>query len=99
MDVSKKCSALREAEWAGPNINVAPLCLTCPGRQWLGPFSVHGSGEQIFGADEQVPKGGCGPCPKNTLWTRELRKSFKRNVRPYVCRAGRAELLMSLRSA
>src|SRR6516165_6711761 len=24
-----------------------------------------GSNEQIFGADEQVPKGGCGPRPKN----------------------------------
>src|SRR5262244_2057930 len=31
----------------------------------LGPFSVHGSGKQMFGADKQVPKGGCGLCPKN----------------------------------
>src|SRR5262249_10076977 len=22
----------------GPNSDVVPLCLTCPGRQWLGPF-------------------------------------------------------------
>src|SRR5262245_36860041 len=35
-------------------------------------FWCHGFNEQIFGADEQVPKGGCGPCPKNALWTREL---------------------------
>jgi hypothetical protein len=33
---------------------------------------VLGSNEQIFGADEQVPKGGCGRCPKNTLWTTEF---------------------------
>jgi hypothetical protein len=39
-----------------------------------GAFSIHGFNEQIFGADEQVPKGGCGRCPKNTLWTRKLRK-------------------------
>jgi len=38
----------------------------------VGAFSVYGSGEQIFGADEQDPKGGCGPCPKNALWTSEL---------------------------
>src|SRR5215471_21135051 len=25
-----------------------------------------GAYEQISGADKQVPKGGCGPCPKNT---------------------------------
>ena len=31
-----------------------PLCLTCPGHQWLGPFSVHGSDEQIFGVNEQI---------------------------------------------
>src|SRR5215468_11818952 len=24
----------------GPNSDVVPLCLTCPGRQWLGPFPV-----------------------------------------------------------
>jgi hypothetical protein len=28
---------------------------------------VLGSNEQIFGADEQLPKGGCGRCPKNAL--------------------------------
>jgi hypothetical protein len=32
--------------------------LTCPGRQRLGPFSVHGSDEQIFGAAEAT-----GPMP------------------------------------
>ena len=31
--------------------------LTGLGRQWLGPF-VHGTDEQIFGADEQVRKRG-----------------------------------------
>jgi hypothetical protein len=30
---------------------------------WRAP--VLGSNEQIFGANEQVPKGGCGRCPKN----------------------------------
>jgi len=29
------------------------------------PQGRRGFAEQIFGADEQVPKGGCGPCPKN----------------------------------
>jgi hypothetical protein len=27
-----------------------PFCLTCPGREWLGPFSVCGIEEQMFGA-------------------------------------------------
>src|SRR5262249_48324170 len=30
-----------------------------------GLFGHHGLDEQMFGADEQVPKGACGPCPKN----------------------------------
>jgi hypothetical protein len=33
----------------GPNSTFDPLCLTCPGQQWLGHFPVHGSDEQIFG--------------------------------------------------
>jgi len=56
------------------NVELVGIGPMCEGRR--------GFNEQIFGADEQVPKGGCGPCPKNTLWTRELRKSFKRSVRP-----------------
>src|SRR5262249_18743419 len=36
----EKCSALHDAaERMGPNSDVVPLCLTCPGRQWLGHFS------------------------------------------------------------
>jgi hypothetical protein len=31
----------------------------------FGRPPVLGSNEQIFGANKQVPKGGCGPCPKN----------------------------------
>jgi len=31
----------------------------------IGRPPVLGSNEQIFGADKQVSKGGCGPCPKN----------------------------------
>jgi len=27
----------------GPNSDVVPLCLTCPGQQWLGQFSVQGN--------------------------------------------------------
>ena len=38
MDVSKKCSALCLVEREGPNCTLNPLCLTCPGPQWLGPF-------------------------------------------------------------
>ena len=35
----------------------------------VGPI---GFNKQIFGADEQAPKSGCGRCPKNAFWTREL---------------------------
>jgi len=52
---------------------------------------VLGSNEQIFGADEQVPKGGCGRCPKNTLWTRELRKRQKKGSARPVTQSGRTE--------
>jgi hypothetical protein len=48
----------------------------------FGRQPVLGSNEQIIGVKEQVPQGGCGRCPKNTLWTSELRTSFKRSVRP-----------------
>jgi hypothetical protein len=41
------------AERIGPNCTFDPLCLTCPGRQWLGPFSVYGSDEQIFGVTDR----------------------------------------------
>jgi hypothetical protein len=34
--------------------DVRPALLTCPGQQWLGPFCIHGSNEQIFGPNEQV---------------------------------------------
>src|SRR5262245_23944966 len=34
-------------------------------RFWCRACGGHGFNEQIFGADEQVPKGGCGRCPKN----------------------------------
>src|SRR6516225_1119782 len=52
---TKKCSALPvNAGWEGPNWITHPPCLTCPGRQWLGPFSIHGSDEQIFGLKEQI---------------------------------------------
>jgi hypothetical protein len=53
------------------------------GLAWLAcesldpPQGRHGFTEQIFGSDEQAPKGGCGRCPKNAVWTSELRKSFK----------------------
>src|SRR6516164_6093237 len=53
--------------------------------------SVLGSNEQIFGADEQLPKGGCGRCPKNTPWTRELRKRQKKGLARPVTQSGRAE--------
>jgi len=46
------------AEREGPNSTFDPLCLTCPGLQWPGPFSVHGSDEQIFGAGEQISERG-----------------------------------------
>ena len=31
-----------------------PALPTCPGHQWLGPLSVDGSDEQIFGVNEQI---------------------------------------------
>jgi hypothetical protein len=46
------------AERMGPNSDVVPLCLTRPGQQWLGLFSVHGSDQQIFDADKQVSGRG-----------------------------------------
>src|SRR5262249_26620140 len=32
---------------------------------WCRGLWGHGFNDQSFGADKQVPKGGCGPCPKN----------------------------------
>src|SRR6516164_6124609 len=60
----KKRSALHDAaERIGPNSDVVPLCLTCPGLARIprvaGAFSVHGFNKQIFGVDEQV--SGPGP--------------------------------------
>ena|SRR6516164_636514 len=52
----------------------------CGGRRasrvaWLA--GLRDFNKQSFDADEQAPKGGCGRCPKNALWTRKLPKSFK----------------------
>src|SRR5215471_469368 len=55
-----------------------------------GPMGV-GFNEQIFGADKQVPKGGCWPCPKNTSGPgNSVRASKKCSARP-VTQSGRAE--------
>jgi hypothetical protein len=53
-------------------LQVDPFVQARPHDHKNPPF---GFNEQIFGADKQVPKGGCGPCPKNALWTRELSES------------------------
>ena len=58
----------------GPN-STSSRSANLPRPSMAGAFSVVGSDEQIFGADEQDPRGGCGPCPKNALWTRELCES------------------------
>src|SRR5262245_55599999 len=50
--------------------------LNLPRPLVVGAFCVHGSDEQIFGADEQAPKGGRGRGPKNALWTRELLRAM-----------------------
>ena len=34
--------------------DIRPALLTGPSQHWLGPFSIHGSDEQIFGANEQI---------------------------------------------
>ena len=41
-----------------------------------GPFFVRGFNEQIFGAEEQ-PLRWLRRLSKKSIWTRELRKSFK----------------------
>src|SRR5262249_1025395 len=40
-----KRSALRSAERTEPNRPLSTALQTCPGRQWLGPFSVDGSAD------------------------------------------------------
>jgi hypothetical protein len=44
----------RNAERKGEYRDIRPALLTGPSQQWLGPFSVHGSDEQIFGVNEQI---------------------------------------------
>src|SRR6516162_10873154 len=51
---SKKCSAQQRRRADRAELITHPLCLTCPGHQWLGPFSVNGSDEQIFGVNERI---------------------------------------------
>src|SRR6516225_8241565 len=68
-----------------------PLCLTCPGRQTAGAFSVFGSDEQIFGANEQVAGGGCGLCPKNAPEPGNSVRASKKSSALPVTQSGRAE--------
>src|SRR5215472_6439638 len=52
---------------------------------------LRGFNEQIFDADEQVSKGGCGPCPKNASGPgNSVRASKKCSAQP-VTQSGRAE--------
>src|SRR5262249_32338081 len=54
MDVSKKHSAQRDAAGRkGPN-STSIRSANLPRPLMVGAFSVYGSNEQIFGADEQV---------------------------------------------
>jgi hypothetical protein len=54
-------------------------------------WAAIGLNEQIFGADEQAPKGGCGRCPKNHP-PRVIDNGCKQEVfGPPVTQSGRAD--------